>query len=575
MKQSHGDVPMPHLRRGLRPYAGLGAAALIALAALAGTASAAASPATPEATDGRPSAPFRVLFSNDATNITSCPSPWNPEHGPFRKEYLLHSVDETAGTGIDVHLLQPGLGWVPWWQSDVYPMAEHVEFLARVGRRPSSWEKFVLAGGDVVQTFVARCRERGLTAFVSVRMNDAHHIFRNDEIADPKRRADAMAVCRFYHEHPEFRMGERTQGYPWYPYVLDWSHQEVRDYKFRLIDELCRKYDFDGLELDFMRHPKYFRLDRTTAAQRAAILAGFVQRVRRVLDATAKPGARRWLCVRVPPYVETHADVGIDLRALADAGVDMVNVAPHYFTVMTSDVAAIRRMLPERVRVYHELHYATVVGPPAEVDGRKVRTVRRTTPQQFYTAAHLTYARGGDGISTFNFHYYRGARPTDVYGPPQEPPFRVLRHLGDPDWLARQPQHYIVGRTGSAILDHAQAHMGRHFRLPVKEGEPMRLTLDMAPPTGGWKEGGRLRLQAARGLGTSEWEARLNGARLEPTDDVSEPYPNPYKVALGEPADYRAWIVPARLCRAGANLIEITLTKGKPVRLCCVDLAIR
>ncbi len=35
------------------------------------------------------------------------------------------TVDETAGMGVDVHMLQPAHTWVPWWPSKVYPMEEH------------------------------------------------------------------------------------------------------------------------------------------------------------------------------------------------------------------------------------------------------------------------------------------------------------------------------------------------------------------------------------------------------------------------------------------------------------------
>ena len=61
--------------------------------------------------------PYRVLYSNDTTNILSCVSPWHRAGAPFRPEMLEATVDEVAGLGVDAHLLQPGLGWVPWWQS--------------------------------------------------------------------------------------------------------------------------------------------------------------------------------------------------------------------------------------------------------------------------------------------------------------------------------------------------------------------------------------------------------------------------------------------------------------------------
>ena len=50
--------------------------------------------------------------------------------------------------------------------------------------------------------------------------------------------------------------------------MLNWAIPEVRAHKFALIKELCTNYDFDGLEMDFMRFYALFALDQTTSAQR-------------------------------------------------------------------------------------------------------------------------------------------------------------------------------------------------------------------------------------------------------------------------------------------------------------------
>ena len=70
------------------------------------------------AADAQRKAPFRVLYSNDLTNITSCVSPFHAAHEPFRAEMLDATVDEVAGL-VDAHFLQPGLGVVPLWPSKV------------------------------------------------------------------------------------------------------------------------------------------------------------------------------------------------------------------------------------------------------------------------------------------------------------------------------------------------------------------------------------------------------------------------------------------------------------------------
>jgi hypothetical protein len=114
----------------------------------------------------RPKAPFRVIYSNDTTNITSCVSPFHQAREAFRPEMLEASVDEVAGL-VDAHFLQPGLGMVPMWPSQVLPLAEHYAWIKeRYGQGPDSFGKFVLSGGDIVKVFIERCRQRGQAAFI-------------------------------------------------------------------------------------------------------------------------------------------------------------------------------------------------------------------------------------------------------------------------------------------------------------------------------------------------------------------------------------------------------------------------
>jgi len=523
------------------------------------------------ATKDVPKAPFHLLYSNDLTNILSCPSPYYSAGKPFDASLLRASVDETANTGIQVHLLQPGLGWVPWWQSKIYPMSEHLAFLAKTGQKPNGFDLYVAHGGDVIKVFVDECRAKNLVPFISMRMNDVHHIFRGWTEPDPAQREKAMSEFKYFVDHPDYRLG------PDYPdkrmrYAFDWAHPEVRDYKLSLIREICENYNIDGLELDFLRSYNYFNPNHTPLTERRAIMADFIGKVRDVLNKTAKPGQHRWLCVRIPGYPEMYDDAGIDLKAFAAAGVDMVNASSYYYTDQQLDIGQIRQQLPPRVALYDEMHYVTAIGPlipsPTHSNLSPV-TQRRTTDEQFDTTAHLAYARGADGISTFNFQYYRGTfNKKDVEGPASEPPFHIFQHLADPDWLARQPQDYFAGY----IWD-SPHRAGRPFYLhPSKPGELQEIDLDMVPPTGGWKAGGRLRIQGRGTLGDSQWKVTLNGTELPPTKDVSEPYPNPYPVALGAPEDYRAFLVSASLLHEGINRIVVTMIQGAPIQLFYMDI---
>ena len=293
----------------------------------------------------------------------------------------------------------------------------------------------------------------------------------------------------------------------------------------------------------------------------------FIGQVRRILDRTAPAGQRRWLCVRVPAFLAAYDAMGIDLAAWVRAGVDMVNLSYFFFTAQDGDLAAIRRQVPRRGGLRGDVpHHARRPGGRREAGGYDNFSYRRTTPAQFYTTAHVAYARGLDGVSAFNFVYYR-EHGTGARGPFCEPPFEVFKHLGDRAWLARQPQHYFLAETGTCPACRIVRY--RRFR----SGQTHRFALDMAPPTGGWTKPGRLRIQASEDLGNSRWSCRFNGQELAETPDRSEPYANPYPALLGGPEHHRAWLVPPGLPKDGANQIELSLQEGSSAKIVFLDLA--
>ncbi len=512
-------------------------------------------------------APFKVLYSNDTVNTVSCTSPYHPKGEPFSQRLLEASVDETADTGIDAHMLQPGLTMVPWWKSRQYPYAEHIAWYEKTygtSVRDNPYARYMLEGGDMVGAFVVRCRKVGVAPFISLRLNDSH----GKEFVDTPGGGDIPeipgyslhCVNRFYKDHPEYRIDPdpaKVGKEHWNTRVLNWANPEVVEWMFGFIREICEDYDIDGLELDFMRHCNFFRLDETTSRQRAEIMTAFVRRVRATLDRTARQGRRRYLGARIPCYAAALDPLGLDLPALAQAGVQIFNLSPSYFTMQQTDLAQIRRMVPD-ASVHLELTHtvASVGRVPGSYDNS---LFLRTTDEQFHTAAHLAYARGADGVSAFNFAYFRefGAPGR---GPFNEPPFHVFARLRDRAWLAQQPQHYFLngGAGWAGKLGHTPV-LPRTF----KPGEQVSFVLDCAPPTGGWKAGGRLRIRARDGLPQGAWSASFNGQPLRETHERSSPFLTRYDAAH-HPADekIRAWLVPGDLPRDGENRLEITYTSG-------------
>jgi hypothetical protein len=501
-------------------------------------------------------APFRLLYNNDTTNLLGCTSPWHPRGAPFRPEMMEASVAEAAAA--DVQLLAPGLCEVPWWPSKVLPLAEHAAwFKERYGAEPDQFSRFILGGGDLVQLFVEACRARGIAPFISFRLNDAHH----KEHVEAKR-GDRIpggafsGLSQFYHDHPEYRIGPNVQSGS--QHVLNWAIPEVRARKLAFLAELCERYDVEGLELDFLRYYSFFQLGETSVEQRRAIQAGFIAEVRTLLDRTARGGRHRWLSVRIPSLLGAFDPLGIDVAAFARAGVEMFNLSGYYPTEQQTDAPAIKQSLPDAA-VYLELTQTTQrgenVGAERKYDDFEFR---RTTVSQMTTTAHLAYARGLQGISLFNFAYFR-EHGTPGRGQFGEPPLAILPRLKDRAWLAEQPQEYFLARGAEDLRAERPLGSVPKPRM-LQPGKPVELRLDLAAPSGGWKSGGRLRVEASAAIGAGEVRALCGEVMLESVQDG--------------PPNVRAWDVPVSAVRGGLNVVRLERIAGEGIQLLFVELAL-
>jgi len=285
-------------------------------------------------------------------------------------------------------------------------------------------------------------------------------------------------------------------------------------------------------------------------------MTAFVKEVRQML------GPKRWLCARVPCYLTALDALGLDLKALVAVGLDMVNASAHYFTTQQHDLAAIRKQI-EGAALYFELCHTIWKGDKVQ-EGYDVFPYRRATREHLQTSAHLAYARGADGISLFNFAYYRPHGKGEGRGVFGEPPFDALKALNDPRALANAPQHWFI-----AFGWRAPGAKPPAVPRKITRGKTEKFNFDLASPRGD----ARVRIQSDKSLAGGEWTALFNGVQLSASDDVTEPYDVPFPSMLGKPEELRAWIVPAALLREGKNSLEVTRQSGDECAIVFVDLA--
>lgn len=318
-----------------------------------------------------------------------------------------------------------------------------------------------------------------------------------------------------------------------------------------------------------MRHHRFFP-NGMPVEERIDIMTGFVRRVRDALDGGSEAGRRRYLSLRIPPKVAALAELGLDLGRLRTSGVDIFVVSSFFFTNQDVDFEELRARAPY-AQLYLEMTHTTSVGPRLD-DNEWYDSFKyiRTTPEQFYTSAHLAYAHGFDGVSLFNFEYFRAhGEFLDLRGPFHEPPFEIIRNFRNPEFLRQQPQNYFLGSFWQF------GPLQPPSSITAYRGKPVRLDMEMSRPKGGWGRRGKLRMLAANDPARPlRWSVRFNDKLLNPTLDLSDPYGHAYDSLTSLDGELHAWDVPAQIVRSGRNEIVATLEEGDEAKILFLECSL-
>ena len=192
-------------------------------------------------------------------------------------------------------------------------------------------------GIDPYSVWFARCRERELYPWLSVRMNDCHC---------PDEEACFLRSDFFYEARAKgWTVGEK---YGYYRWCFDYAVPEVRRRMLGYIAELLDRYDVDGLELDFQR--ELFCFNYVNCPGRLEIMNGFMREVRGLVrGAERRLGHPVRLSVRIQRDIAQNRIYGFDAETWVHEGlVDLIVVSPRW-TTNDSDMPldAWKRAFPE------------------------------------------------------------------------------------------------------------------------------------------------------------------------------------------------------------------------------------
>jgi hypothetical protein len=277
------------------------------------------------------------------------------------------------------------------------------------------------AGTDAVQLTIDFCRRHQFEVVYSHRINDIHNQFLEVERST------------WFREHPQYwintpenaaQAGGGNSPRHWWS-ALDFERPEVLEHLARIQEEVCGRYDVDGVEIDYFRSPMFFRpnldFQPATPAQRD-ILTGFQRRLRAVHLRAGTTRNRPILTIaRVPATVDRCRHVGIDIeRWISEGLMDVLTIGGGYvpFTEPLEDLVqrAHRAGIPA---------YATI-----SASGMRGPENRYSTHEAWRGAAANMWQAGVDGIVTFN-----------IFPTSPEPRFA---DIGSPETLAGKDKLFVI-----------------------------------------------------------------------------------------------------------------------------------
>ncbi len=313
-------------------------------------------------------------------------------------------------------------------------------------------------GSDCLQSVVDFCHANEMEVFWSMRMNDTHDVAWSPD-------KPYLLFPPLKEEHPEWLVGAYDRRGPVGRWTsVEYAREEIRDLAFAYIDEVCRNYDVDGIELDFFRHLCYFASVANGGVASEDEVAAMTELMRRVRAMTEEVGRERGrpilISMRVPDSTEFSREMGLDVEQWLSEGLLDILITSGYF-----------RLNPWEYTV--ELgHRYDVAVYPCLTDSRVRGQTRfkRHSVEGYRGRAMNLWAAGADGIHTFN-----------LFSPTSE----IFRQIGDPAVMATEDKLYyatnVDGDPGRWLVGGA-----RHRTVPVltpahavsvRPGEPLSVPI--------------------------------------------------------------------------------------------------
>ena len=401
----------------------------------------------------------RNLFNGDSCVYFYNPEIFHPEGLPFTAKAIYRYVDLLADSGIDTFLINPN-AQTAFYPSkklptvlDGYrrgdreffrghaiaaktPAAQMDKYLDDMVRFFNLYQDLVDAGVDWLAETSKACRRRGISPWVSVRMNDMHGA------GNPEGSAFNCPLFKQAKYRLSGRMMNPAGERYFYWAALNYELPEVRDFMMRNIREYVEDYDFEGMELDWLRNPNC--CEPVAGRTQLDLMTDWIRDVRAL---TRRKGP---LGLRIPANLGFMKSIGIDVKRLVAEGlIDFVGFSNFWQTSWDVPHDTLRRELGPDVAIFGVIedapNWLEVHAPGLGKTGTRLLS---GGAELIRGNAANKLAMGVDGLEYFNFFCTDQARI-----PGMRSPYRAMKGCDRLENLRGATKHYCLSSAHFWVAD--------------------------------------------------------------------------------------------------------------------------
>ncbi len=473
--------------------------------------------------------PRRIIMNNDGCDVIYFPK----DEKATVEAFLAKRTTPLAGTQVGAIAFCPTSSGFSYFTHDTKVGTVLDRSGREFGIQPDTRNiarELIDQGTDCLRAVVEFGHEHGMEVFWSMRMNDTH-----DAAHHPDKPYYLFPPLKI--EHPEWLVGDPIKRTPFGRWSsVDYARPEIRDLAFRYIEEACRNYDLDGVELDFFRHLCYFKSTAAGGEASQSEREMMTDLMRRVRKMTEDLGAKRdrpiLVSMRVPDSVGYCRDMGFDIERWLQEGLLDILITTCYFRLSPWEYS---------VELGHK-HGVPVYPCLSDSRVRGETRFRRSSTASYRGRAMNAWSAGADGLHVFNNF---------------DPNAVIWREIGDPETLLPLDKLYFVtvrdddprrflakGREYRTEPLFGPSHprlvtANKPVELPIRIGDDLKEAADR-----GLKPRVELHLEIPDIQNARQLHVKLNGSELT-GGKLSEGW-----------VDY---VVPTAGMKRGENLVEITV----------------